>query len=103
MTGPRETAIGVATVLQAPPKPDPLPVDFRGYSAEHAIYLLKAFIDECVDRDVALAEAHFDASLSATMTNALSTTYRGVLLRPSEVLWERMQFFRTGSPTAEDS
>ena len=64
MAGLQEIALGIASVLQGSPAPEPLPVTFVGQSIEEAAELLRRIVGECRDAGVPLHHVQLDPELA---------------------------------------
>lgn len=64
MSGLQEVALGIASVLQSSPTPEPLPVKFVAQSIEEAAELVRRTVGECRDAGVALHQVELDPELA---------------------------------------
>lgn len=64
MAGPREIALGIASVLGKPGLPNPLIVSFRGQTLQKAASIVLAIVAECVDAELAVDKIELDADLA---------------------------------------
>lgn len=64
MAALQEIALGIASVLQSSPAPEPLPVTFVGQSIEEAAELVRRTVGECRDAGVALHHVELDPELA---------------------------------------
>ena len=67
MAGPREIALGIATVLGKPGLPNPMTVSFRGQSLNEGAYIVRAIITECDDAGIRVAKVEADTELHQTL------------------------------------
>ena len=63
MAGPREIALGIASVLGKPGLPDPMTISFRGQSLDEGAYIVRAIITECEDAGVRVSKVEADIEL----------------------------------------
>ena len=60
MTGVKEMALGIASILRSGAAPTPLPVDLWGYAPDDGADVLRHFADECADAGLAIREIRAD-------------------------------------------
>ncbi len=63
MAGLQEIALGIASVLQHSPTPEPLPITFRGQTLEDGADLVLRIVAECQDADIPLSQVALDPAL----------------------------------------
>jgi hypothetical protein len=64
MAGPREIALGIASVLGKPGLPDPLLISFRGQTVDDAFSVVLAIVAECEDAGLAVAKIELNVERS---------------------------------------
>lgn len=79
MAGIAEMALGIASVLRWGSAPNPLPVDFKGYSPDDGAEFLRHLADECADADIPIKEIRVDPTCVHQLTR--SKTESGLVLR----------------------
>ena len=67
MAGPREIALGIASVLGKPGLPDPLLISFRGQTLNDAAGIVEAIVSECDDAGVSVHKIELDPALGREM------------------------------------
>ena len=67
MAGPREVALGIASVLGKPGLPDPLLISFRGQTLHEAASIVEAIVSECDDAGVGIQKIELDPDLERNL------------------------------------
>ena len=70
MAGPREVALGIASVLGKPGLPDPLLISFRGQTLHQAAAIVQAIVSECDDAGVGIHKIELDPDLEDVIMRA---------------------------------
>lgn len=90
-----ELAEGLAGVLAASPKPEPLPADFRNETPAAATVFVRALIDACERRGAPLTRIGICPVLGAGLLRELEgAAYQGVTIAADDALTDRIEIFR---------
>ena len=92
-----EIALGIASVLVASDKPEPMPVELHGQNDFEAVRLVKRVIEECADADRPLFAARVSRRLLPFFKQNLEggqPIYHGMVLLRTVGLTSRVEFFR---------
>ena len=100
MAGLREIALGLATALQSPGVPDPLPVTFWGESLVDAAELLALVARECSDAGVPLRRVEVDPVLARYLRDSRRVV--GVPVAANPELSGEARFFRREAAATSD-
>lgn len=92
MAGIQEIALGIASVLQHSPTPEPLPITYRGQTLEDGADLVLRIVAECQNAGIALSHIALDPALWGFL-QAGECPF-GVLLVPDPQLIGEALFFR---------
>ena len=63
MAGPREIALGIASVLGKPGLPNPLTISFRGQTLDDGADIVRTITTECEDAGIAVTKIEADTEL----------------------------------------
>lgn len=67
MAGPKEIALGIASVLGKPGLPDPMTISFRGQTLDEGAHIVRAIITECEDAGLRVTKVETDVELHRNM------------------------------------
>ena len=76
MAGPKEIALGIASVLGKPGLPDPMTISFRGQTLDEGTQIVRAIITECEDAGIRVAKVEADVDLHK---NLMAEGYEGAV------------------------
>jgi len=94
VAGIREMALGLTTVLQRTPVPEPLPVDLWNEAPQDAVAMVKAVIAECRDAEVSLALVRLPKALWSWLDEEQYETPTGTQIEADGRLSDRIEFYR---------
>lgn len=89
MAGPKETAIGIATILASEHAPNPVPLIFRGQSLQEAADLVYLVMSECEDAGIPLQRLELDPELFRILEGELLMP-----MHPNPMLEGGVRFYR---------
>lgn len=67
MAGPREVALGIASVLGKSGLPNPLLISCRGQTLDEAASIVEAIVSECDDAGVGIDKLELDSDLERNL------------------------------------